>query len=78
MPLKHIKRGIKIWERCDSITGYAYDFNIYSGKNESNYTDNRTLGERVVMKLAQTIREPNVVLAFDRFFTRFFTGFSQL
>lgn len=29
MPLKPIKRGIKIWERCDSKSGYAYDFNIY-------------------------------------------------
>jgi len=69
MPLKPIKRGIKICEHCDSITGYAYDFNIYSGKNESNDTENRILGERVVMKLAETIREPNVVLTFYRFFT---------
>lgn len=32
LPLKPIKRGIKIWQRCDSLTGYVYDMNIYSGK----------------------------------------------
>ncbi|XP_025207241.1 uncharacterized protein LOC112603058 [Melanaphis sacchari] len=69
MPLKPIKRIIKIWERCDAITGYAYDFNNYSEKNKSNDTNNRMLGQRVVLKLADTIREPNVVLDFDRFFT---------
>ncbi|KAF2879748.1 hypothetical protein ILUMI_26424 [Ignelater luminosus] len=44
--LKPIKRGIKIWERCDSRTGYVYDFDIYLGK-ESETTEG-TLGERVV------------------------------
>ncbi|XP_036344060.1 piggyBac transposable element-derived protein 4-like [Rhagoletis pomonella] len=27
MPMKPIKRGIKIWMRCDSKTGYTYDLN---------------------------------------------------
>ncbi len=31
LPLKPIKRGIKLWCRCDSVTGYCYDLNVYSG-----------------------------------------------
>lgn len=70
LPLKPIKRGIKIWERCDAFTGYTYDFNIYSGKNMDNTDcEGRTLGERVVLKLCSTIRNPDVTLTFDRFFT---------
>jgi len=67
LPLKPIKRGIKIWERCDGLTGYVYDLNIYAGK-ETEQLDG-TLGERVVTKLCQSIQHPNVSLCFDRFFT---------
>lgn len=67
MPLKPVKRGIKMWLRCDASTGYTYDFNIYSGKGLEQLEG--TLGERVVNKLASTIIEPDVNLCFDRFFT---------
>lgn len=67
MPLKPVKRGIKIWLRCDSLTGYTYDFNVYCGK-ETIHTDG-TLGERVVARLAETISNPDTALCFDRFFT---------
>ncbi|CAG5054386.1 unnamed protein product [Parnassius apollo] len=33
MPKKPIKRGFKVWSRCDSLTGYLYQFEIYTGKN---------------------------------------------
>lgn len=71
LPLKPIKRGIKIWERCDSKTGYAYDLNIYSGKetDASIPANTISLGEKVVLTLAKTIRNQNVTLVFDRFFT---------
>ena len=32
MPMKPVKRGIKLWTRCDGKTGYVYDTNIYTGK----------------------------------------------
>lgn len=67
VPLKPIKRGIKLWTRCDSKTGYVYDTNIYSGKENS--IQEGTLGERVVKKLTESIRDADVVLCFDRFFT---------
>ncbi|CAH2012403.1 unnamed protein product [Acanthoscelides obtectus] len=67
MPQKPVKRGIKLWCRCDAKTGYTYDTNVYCGKEDVERCG--TLGETVVKKLCETIRNPNVVLAFDRFFT---------
>lgn len=70
MPLKPIKRGIKIWVRSDAQTGYCYDFNIYCGK-ETDVVDG-SLGERVVKKLVSSIHENlqgKVAICFDRFFT---------
>ena len=32
MPMKPIKRGLKVWVRADSISSYFCDFNIYEGK----------------------------------------------
>ncbi|XP_067138764.1 piggyBac transposable element-derived protein 4-like [Centruroides vittatus] len=69
MPLKPIKRGIKLWLRCDSDSGYTYDINVYSGKDSPVADKSVTLGERVVKSLAATIKVPDVVLCFDRFFT---------
>jgi len=67
MPLKPVKRGIKLWLRSDSFTGYTYDFNIYTGR-ETEHLEG-TLGERVVNKLISTAREKDITFCFDRFFT---------
>ena len=32
LPMKPIKRGIKLWLRCGALTGYTYDMNVYAGK----------------------------------------------
>lgn len=68
MPMKPIKRGVKMWMRCDAKTGYTYDLNIYTGK-ETNSEVIGTLGERVVLNLTSTIRNNDVAVIFDRFFT---------
>ena len=34
MPLKPTKRGYKIWVRSDSSTGYVYQFQVYTGKDQ--------------------------------------------
>ena len=65
MPLKPIKRGIKLWTRCDADSGYVYDTNIYCGKDTEQEGN---LGERVVQKITEGVRN-DVVLIFDRFFT---------
>ena len=69
LPLKPIKRGVKVWQRCDAQTGYIFDLNIYAGKTENDEFSEGTLGERVVTKLCSTIKISDVVLSFDRFFT---------
>lgn len=65
-PLKPIKRGIKVWVRSDSKTGYVYDFDVYTGKGESRVGG---LGERVVKQLLSTIQKPSTKVSIDRFFT---------
>ena len=67
MPAKPVKRGIKVWMRCDALTGYTYDINIYVGKED--VSQEGTLGERVVKLLVSSIQDRDVTLAFDRFFT---------
>ena len=66
MPLKPIKRGIKLWTRSDADSGYVYDTNIYCRK-ETEHVEG-TLGERVVQKIIEGVRN-DVVLIFDKFFT---------
>lgn len=63
--MKPVKRGIKL--RSESLTGYIYDLNVYSGK-EDGQADG-TVGKRVVIKLTSSIRNTDVVICFDRFFT---------
>lgn len=67
MPKKPIRDGVKVWHRCDAKSGYAYDFNIYKGKEEQVFQG--TLGERVVRTLCNTLRSPDVAIFVDRFFT---------
>ena len=69
LPLKPIKRGVKVWQRCDAKTGYIFDLNIYSGKTENDKFSEGTLGERVVNELCFTIKIFDVVMSFNRFFT---------
>lgn len=66
MPKKPIKRGFKIWARCDAKTGYMYQFEVYTSKGDS--TENNGLGYNVVMKLCNNV-PGNTLVAFDNFFT---------
>lgn len=61
LPMKPIKRVIKSWVSSDSMTGYRYDMNIYSGKE----IEQQEPGEWVVQNLAASINHKNVVLAFE-------------
>lgn len=66
MPKKPIKRGYKVWARCDSETGYLHQFNVYSGRCETNKDGVRGLCYKAVMELCRTVQ---ALLAFDNFFT---------
>lgn len=56
-----------MWMRSDPNTGYTYDFNIYTGKEDVKQA--RNLGEHVVINLVKTIKDNDVALSFVRFFT---------
>lgn len=65
MPKKPIKRGFKVWARCDATTGYTYQFQIYTGKGDN--IENEGSGYNVVMSLCNDLPERTLV-AFDNFF----------
>ena len=50
--------------RCDVSTGYRCDMNVYAGRKKRC-----EVGQRVVFALARTIKNQDVTLAFDRYFT---------
>lgn len=62
---KPIKWGFKMWCRCDSRTGYLYEFDLYLGKKEAREDG---LGETVVLQLAKKLEDTNCWLYFDNFF----------
>ncbi|CAG4940422.1 unnamed protein product [Parnassius apollo] len=64
MPLKPIKRGYKVWCRCDSQTSYLYEFDIYTGKTSNSVEEG--LGANVVKKTDQeTNREGSTERAYN-------------
>ncbi|XP_045453460.1 piggyBac transposable element-derived protein 4-like [Melitaea cinxia] len=74
MPLKPIKRGYKVWCRCDSKTGYLYEFYIYTGKSETGTEEG--LGSKVVKKLTEklinkALEEYHIIVTFDNFFCEY-------
>lgn len=70
MPKKKTKkRGFKVWARCDSQTGYLFEFEIYTGKKENE--SETGLGAAVVKNLCKELIDENlenVHVAFDNFF----------
>lgn len=70
LPMKPIKSGYKIWVRADSITGYVFQFYMYTGKTDKTETG---LGAKVVKTLCQPLIDSNFSchLAFDNFFSSY-------
>ena len=66
MPMKPVKRGIKVWALADSHNGYFHKFQVYTGKEGSG---EKQLGQRVVKDLTQHLKGKNHHVFFDNFFT---------
>ena len=62
MPKKPIKRGFKVWNRCDSTNGYTCSFQVYAGKEDSA---EQGLGSRAVKDLSRDILGKGYHLFFD-------------
>lgn len=70
MPNKpKIKRGFKVWSRCDSKTGYLYQFDVYTGK--STTLPDGGLAAAVVLALCEDIKNQLVHVTFDNFYTSY-------
>ena len=62
---KPIQWRFKLWCRCDSKTGYLYEFDLYLGKK--NMVEHG-LGEGVVLNLTQKIEHIGCKVVIDNFF----------
>ena len=69
MPMKPIKRGIKMWCRADSHSGYLCDFDIYTGRHRDGV--GKGLGYSVVTRLCKGIEGKWYKVYFDNFFTSY-------
>ncbi len=67
MPMKPIKRGIKVWVLADSLNGYFSRLDVYTGKKEGGAK--KGLGANVVMRLTEDFRGQWHRVYFDNFFT---------
>ncbi|XP_046986124.1 piggyBac transposable element-derived protein 4-like [Schistocerca americana] len=69
MPMKPVKRGYKVWCLADASTGFIINFDIYTGKRDTNNTSKFTLGEEVVLTLTKAMDGSNRLVAFHNYFT---------
>ena len=65
---KPTKWGMKIWVIADAITGYTYDFEVYTGKTGTPISNNG-LGYDVVMRLMKSIYGQGYKLFIDNYYT---------
>ncbi|XP_047103465.1 piggyBac transposable element-derived protein 4-like [Schistocerca piceifrons] len=69
MPMKPVKRGYREWCSADASTGFIINFDIYTGKRDTNDTSEFTLGEEVVLTLTKAMDGSKRLVAFDNYFT---------
>ena len=66
MPMKPIKRGFKVWCRCDAHNGFTCCFQVYLGATDSA---EKNLGVRVTMDMARDLFGKGYHVYCDNFFT---------
>ena len=64
MPLKPVKRGIKVWLRADSVNHFVSRFEVYTGKPRQG--QEHGLGEQVVKTLSRDLVNGNYHLFFAK------------
>ena len=68
VPLKPIKRGIKVWECADSSNSYVCIFQVYTGRQDGGVTEHG-LGYRLVRELSEPFIGKHHHIFCDNFFT---------
>ena len=69
MPIKPIKRGIKVWVLADSINGYFSQLEVYTGKQPDQVETG--LESRVFRSLTADFRGTHHLIVFDNFFMQY-------
>ena len=68
MPMKPVRRGIKMWVLADATNGYISAMQVYTGKKAGSVPE-RGLGYRVVTDLARDLQGKKYHIFCDNFFT---------
>lgn len=68
MPMKPIKRGIKVWVCAEASSGFVCDFQVYTGKRQDGAAE-QNLGYRVVHDLTRNFTGKNHHVFYDNFFS---------
>ena len=63
---KPIQWGFKMWCKCDSRTGYLFEFDVYAGKKTNQVQFG--LGEGVVLQLTEKLKDLFCEIYIDNFF----------
>lgn len=71
IPNKPAKYGVKIWAVCDSVSCYAWNMQVYTGKLEGEKPE-KNQGMRVVLDLTYGLQGQNITC--DNFFTSYALG----
>lgn len=57
MPMKPVKRGLKVWCLAESKTSYVHKFEVYTGKNDMGHVpEEKALGAQVVLSLTSHLQ----------------------
>ena len=67
LPVKPVKRGIKVWVCAEASSGYVCDFQVYTWMKQHGMVE-QNLGYRVVHDLMQNFVRKNHHVFFDNFF----------
>ena len=68
MPMKPVRKGIKMWVLADATNGYISAMQVYRGKKAGSVPE-RGLGYRVVTDLARDLQGKKYHIFCDNFFT---------
>ena len=68
MPMKPIKREIKVWVQSDSKNGFISQLQVYTERQDGGVTE-QGLGYRVVYDLTRKLAGKNYHIFCDNFFT---------
>ena len=71
MPNKPGKYGIKIWAACDAKSSYAWNMQVYTGKQPGGASE-KNQGMRVVLEMSEGLQGHNITC--DNFFTSYQLG----